>query len=74
MQVEIDRAVCIAAGQCAVAAPFVFTQADDDGLVVLLAQPSADQYAAVGEAALRCPAGAIHLAGLPPTASRPGGG
>jgi ferredoxin len=35
MHIDIDKDVCIGAGQCALAAPGVFTQ-DDDGYSTLL--------------------------------------
>ncbi|MCK5890277.1 ferredoxin [Aeromicrobium sp.] len=36
MRVEIDQDLCCAAGHCVVAAPDVFDQRDEDGIVVLL--------------------------------------
>ncbi|MER5276066.1 ferredoxin [Streptomyces sp. NPDC002809] len=56
MRIDIDRDVCIGAGQCALAAPKVFTQ-DDDGLSELL--PEAGPGPMVGEAARACPVQAI---------------
>lgn len=56
MRIDIDRDVCIGAGQCALAAPKVFTQ-DDDGLSQLLAE--AEPGPMVGEAARACPVQAI---------------
>lgn len=59
MQIDIDRDTCIGAGQCALAAPKVFTQ-DDDGLSELL--PGAGEALGgpmVGEAARACPVQAI---------------
>ncbi|KPI08907.1 hypothetical protein OK074_3431 [Actinobacteria bacterium OK074] len=62
MKITLDEAKCCAAGQCVLAAPDVFDQRDDDGIVVLLDDaPPADQYAAVREAAQLCPAAAIVL-------------
>ena len=61
MNVEIDQEGCVAAGQCVLAAPEVFDQRDEDGVAVLLREPSADDYAATREAALLCPARAIAL-------------
>ncbi|MCZ0983350.1 ferredoxin [Streptomyces diastatochromogenes] len=56
--VEDDR--CVAAGHCVVAAPEVFDQREEDGVVVLLdARPPASARAAVHEAVLLCPAAAI---------------
>ncbi|WNI23156.1 ferredoxin [Streptomyces sp. ITFR-16] len=64
MRIDIDRDVCIGAGQCALAAPKVFTQ-DDDGLSELLPEAEAEGGAGpaagpmVGEAARACPVQAI---------------
>ena len=60
MHITIDEDKCCAAGQCVLAAPEVFDQRDDDGIVVLLdADPPESQYAAVRDAAAVCPAAAI---------------
>ncbi|MFF0160896.1 ferredoxin [Streptomyces sp. NPDC005263] len=59
MHIDIDKDVCIGAGQCALAAPGVFTQ-DDDGLSTLL--PGREDGAGdpmVREAARACPVTAI---------------
>ncbi|THA72784.1 ferredoxin [Streptomyces sp. A0958] len=56
MRIDIDKDVCIGAGQCALAAPKVFTQ-DDDGLSELL--EGAEPGPMVGEAARACPVQAI---------------
>ncbi|MFJ3669321.1 ferredoxin [Streptomyces sp. NPDC090106] len=59
MEIEIDKDVCIGAGQCALAAPKVFTQ-DDDGYSTLLPDPTdgvTDPM--VREAARACPVSAI---------------
>jgi ferredoxin len=61
MDVKIDQEGCIAAGQCVLAAPDVFDQRDEDGIAVLLQNPSTDQYDATREAAMLCPARAILL-------------
>ncbi|CAN5816038.1 ferredoxin [soil metagenome] len=62
MHVTIDEMKCCAAGQCVLAAPDVFDQREDDGIVVLLnADPPADLFAAVREAAAVCPAVAIEV-------------
>jgi ferredoxin len=53
---------CVAAGQCAMIAPEVFDQRDEDGVVVLLLeQPSAGQYDDTRRAAAACPARAIDI-------------
>ncbi|MGW0433403.1 ferredoxin [Micromonospora sp. NPDC003197] len=62
MRVELDEPKCVAAGQCAMVAPDVFDQRDEDGVAVILdVEPSADQHDAVREAAAVCPAAAILL-------------
>lgn len=60
MKVTVDEARCVAAGQCVAAAPDVFDQRDDDGVVVLLDQrPEGARADAAREAAAVCPALAI---------------
>ncbi|MFD7510130.1 ferredoxin [Streptomyces sp. NPDC059853] len=62
MRVDIDEPKCVASGQCVVAAPEVFDQRDEDGVVVLLdAAPAPDLQDAVREAAAVCPSAAIRL-------------
>ncbi|POX41436.1 ferredoxin [Streptomyces sp. Ru73] len=62
MNITLDVDKCCAAGQCVLVAPEVFDQRDEDGIVVLLdAQPPAEQHAAVREAAAICPAAAIKV-------------
>lgn len=58
MRIDIDKDVCIGAGQCALAAPKVFTQ-DDDGLSELL--PAPEPGPMVDVAARACPVRAITL-------------
>jgi len=61
MHIDIDKDRCIGAGQCALAAPAVFTQ-DDDGYSTLL--PGRENGAAdpmLHEAARACPVNAITL-------------
>ncbi|MET7401032.1 ferredoxin [Dactylosporangium sp. NPDC005572] len=60
VRVELDR--CVGGGQCVLAAPDVFDQRDEDGLVILLqASPPTELHDAVREAAHACPALAIEL-------------
>ena len=59
MHIDIDQDVCIGAGQCAMAAPGVFTQ-DDDGFSTLLpGREDGTGDPMVREAARACPVGAI---------------
>ncbi|MFQ6396191.1 ferredoxin [Nocardia sp. KC 131] len=57
MKVFIDEEKCVACGQCVAAAPEVFDQRDEDGIVILLeANPPPEQVADVRDAAAVCPA------------------
>ncbi|KUM88343.1 MULTISPECIES: ferredoxin [Streptomyces] len=69
MDIDIDKDVCIGAGQCALAAPGVFTQ-DDDGFSTLLpGREDGGGDPMVREAARSCPVSAITVA---ESVSRPG--
>ena len=62
MRVSISEDRCVAAGQCVAAAPDVFDQRDDDGVVVLInPEPSEDQADEVEHARSVCPAQAIFV-------------
>jgi ferredoxin len=62
MHISIDFDKCCGAGQCVLAAPDVFDQRDEDGIVVLLdADPPEDQDDNVRQAAAVCPAAAIQV-------------
>jgi ferredoxin len=62
MRVRVDEDRCVGAGQCVLAAPDVFDQSDDDGIVVLLQErPPAELHDDVRQAARVCPALAIEL-------------
>ncbi|BCK67386.1 ferredoxin [Streptomyces libani subsp. rufus] len=62
MKITVDEVKCCGAGQCVLLAPEVFDQREDDGIVILLdAEPPAEQQAAVRESAGVCPAAAIQL-------------
>jgi ferredoxin len=64
MNIAVDEAKCCGAGQCVLAAPDVFDQRDEDGIVVLLdAAPPLSRHATVREAAQLCPAQAIVMRG-----------
>ncbi|MFJ9722193.1 ferredoxin [Streptomyces sp. NPDC101209] len=59
MHIDIDKDVCIGAGQCALSAPRVFTQ-DDDGFSTLLpGSENGNGDPMIREAARACPVGAI---------------
>ncbi|MFJ7073929.1 ferredoxin [Streptomyces sp. NPDC098781] len=61
MDIDIDHSLCIGAGQCALAAPSVFTQ-DDDGFSELIpGREDGGGDPMVREAARACPVGAITL-------------
>ncbi|MGW2381253.1 ferredoxin [Streptomyces sp. NPDC001658] len=63
MRIGIDEEKCCGAGQCVLAAPKVFDQRDEDGIVVLLdPAPPAERLAGVREAVQLCPAAAIVVA------------
>jgi ferredoxin len=60
LKIQIDQATCVGAGQCVLAAPAVFDQRDEDGIVVLLTDTvDESQGAAVRKAAKLCPARSI---------------
>lgn len=60
VSVTVDQQICIGAGQCVLAAPEVFTQRDDDGVVELLDEhPPLSLLPAVQDAVDGCPAQAI---------------
>ncbi|QIP88318.1 ferredoxin [Streptomyces sp. Tu 2975] len=62
MRLGVDRDRCAGAGMCALTAPEVFDQDDEEGLVVLLRPaPAPEQRAAARMAVGLCPAGAIAL-------------
>ncbi|MEV6038980.1 ferredoxin [Nonomuraea sp. NPDC052116] len=62
MNVSVEADKCVAAGQCVLLAPEVFDQREEDGVVILLDDtPAAEHHDAVREAAMVCPAAAIHL-------------
>jgi len=60
LKITIDQSTCVGAGQCVLAAPEIFDQREEDGIVVLLTDsPDEAQNAAVRKAAKLCPAKAI---------------
>ena len=62
IKIEVEEHKCVGAGQCVMAAPEVFDQREDDGVVILLQDQVDDRQApAVRKAAKLCPALAIHI-------------
>ena len=63
-KVTVDQDKCCGSGQCVLAAPEVFDQREEDGIVILLdADPQEHLMPKVREAATICPAAAIALEG-----------
>jgi ferredoxin len=63
VKVTVDRERCRGAGLCALTAPDVFDQTEDDGTVVLLDEsPPPEQHDAVHRAAGLCPNAVIRVA------------
>ena len=46
LRIKIDQTTCVGAGQCVLAAPAVFDQREEDGIVVLLADTADETQAA----------------------------
>ncbi|XVQ15032.1 ferredoxin [Spirillospora sp. CA-255316] len=62
MEIKADQDRCVGAGQCALAAPEVFDQREDDGIVeVLDRRPPRSRWKAAREAEALCPAAAIAI-------------
>ncbi|MFE3945838.1 ferredoxin [Streptomyces sp. NPDC059118] len=60
LRLGVDRDRCVGAGMCALTAPEVFDQDDEEGLVVLLHPAPAPEHRAAARLAVGlCPAGAI---------------
>ncbi|WP_416416387.1 ferredoxin [Paenarthrobacter aromaticivorans] len=60
MKFDINVDKCVGAGVCALAAPEVFDQNDDDGIIVVLdPNPPREQAQRIQDAATRCPAAVI---------------
>jgi ferredoxin len=62
MRIRIDRSKCIGGGNCVVSAPNIFSQDDNDGLVILLSEhpPKGDEEA-VRQAEAQCPGRVISI-------------
>ena len=62
MKIVADENLCIGAGQCVIAAPGIFDQREDNGIVILLvAEPPPDQVEAVRNAVRQCPSAALSI-------------
>ncbi|MFF3441555.1 ferredoxin [Streptosporangium sp. NPDC002721] len=62
MKITTDTERCIGAGMCALTAPEVFDQSEDEGTVVLLDEtPPPELHAAARRARQLCPSGAISV-------------
>ena len=62
MRISVEADKCVGAGQCAMVAPAVFDQNEDDGVVIVLDESPGQEHAAdVEEAAILCPAQVILL-------------
>jgi ferredoxin len=60
--ITVDVARCVGAGQCALAAPEVFDQDENEGTVVVRhPRPPAEHWGKVAEAADLCPAQVIRV-------------
>ncbi|MCH0541756.1 ferredoxin [Streptomyces sp. MUM 203J] len=69
MDIRIDRDRCVGAGMCALTAPAVFEQEQEEGLVLLLDhRPPHDQHTAARLAAGLCPASAVTVREQGPSA------
>lgn len=69
--IAVDTERCCGAGMCVLAAPELFDQSEDTGLVELLdASPGPALVDAARQAAATCPSGAITLAEFAPTTPR----
>jgi ferredoxin len=62
MKVTVDHDICASSGNCVMNAPELFDQREEDGVVVLLnANPSAEQTEGARRAAAACAALAIYI-------------
>lgn len=62
MKIVADLSKCVGAGQCVLAAPEIFGQGDDDGLVVIKRlNPSEAERQVVDMAVRSCPSLALGL-------------
>ncbi|MGO4612568.1 ferredoxin [Nocardia sp. 2YAB30] len=61
MRISADRERCIGSGMCALIAPEIFDQDEDDGRVRLLDPRPLRSHSAVREALDACPSGALEI-------------
>jgi ferredoxin len=62
LRIKIYPEKCIGAGHCVGCAPEIFTQNDEDGVVILIAEdPPPDRYESARSAARLCPTSAIEI-------------
>lgn len=62
MKIEVDREICCSSGMCVLTAPDLFDQDEEDGRVMVLAQPEdASQEDLARQAAQLCPSRAISV-------------
>ncbi|MGY1870181.1 MULTISPECIES: ferredoxin [Nocardia] len=61
VRISADRERCIGAGMCALLAPEVFDQDEDDGRVRLLDPRPQRGRSAMREAVAACPSGALEI-------------
>lgn len=60
MRIHVDETRCISAGICALLAPDLFDQRDDDGVAIVLdPNPSVNTMDLLEQAIQRCPSGSI---------------
>ncbi|MEU9119918.1 ferredoxin [Streptomyces sp. NPDC048506] len=62
MRIHIDHSRCRGAGQCALSAPGIFDQSEEDGTVVVLNdEPPPELHGAARRAAALCPNAVIRI-------------
>jgi ferredoxin len=62
LKIIADENMCIGAGACVIAAPGIFDQREDNGIVILLVEePAPEQLEAVRSAVRQCPSAALSL-------------
>ena len=61
MKVKVDTAKCSGIGLCEVTAPTVFEVGDDGRSRAINPEPQEDERAAVEEAVMSCPTGALSI-------------